>query len=709
MTSAEAKEGRKAKPESRSPQALPETPDAAIAGKLKKVLDGPFEETKDEIRANLNREEALPQVEGTLEEIRAGLLEKVKMIGETGMMQTAFSKRNGGSGEAHLGINGLDLLAQVNDSLAIKSGVQWGLWGGAVDVLGTDRHKEYAQGAMNLTKLGSYGMTERGHGSNVQALQTTATYDPETKEFVINTPSPMATKTYIGNTARDGRWSAVFAQLYTPGVEESHGVHCFVVRIREEDGTPCEGVTIGDHGHKGGLLGVDNGTLTFDNVRIPREALLNQFADVDEEGNYTSPIESSNRRFFTMLGTLIRGRLAVGAAGAGATKSSLAIALKYAHQRRQFNTGDENKEAKLIEHRVHRRRLIIPLARTYAIQLLQNKLVQRYADQTSAQASGEWSVTDPTPKQADAAREMESLAAAFKAVATEHAMDAIQEARESCGGAGFMSENMLTTFRADTDVFVTFEGDNMVLLQLAGKNLITAFAKELENPSPMDLVKFAATNVTDIVRSRVGLGTAGQSVVDTFTSEEASLFDAEYQLKVLALREQLVLRSLVRRIQSARKLDRAEAAKVVDGAQDHLVNAAWAWIESLMAQAFIEAEQELPEGSTERAVIEQVRNLFVLDTIIRNAGWYQEQNVLSSGRVKAARAAINDLVDSLGPWSEVLVDAFAIPEVVLDRPMFKDGGTDDSQGKEAWNVGSNISITKRYGEDKGDPAEHADA
>lgn len=687
---------QKARPESRSPQALPETPDAAVAGKLKALLDGQWEEQKDNIREQLNREEALPMIEGSVEEIRAALLEKVKMVAASGMMQTAFSKANGGSGEAHVGILGLDLLGQFNGSLAIKSGVQFGLWGGAVDVLGTERHREYAQGAMDLSKLGSYGMTERGHGSNVQELETTATYDPETKEFVINSPSPSATKVYIGNTARDGRWSAVFAQLYTPGVEESHGVHCFVVRIREEDGSPVEGVSIGDHGHKGGLLGVDNGTLTFDNVRIPREALLNQFGDVDEEGNYTSPIDSKNRRFFTMLGTLIRGRIAVGAAGAGATKSSLAIALKYAHQRRQFDYGDTGTEDKLIDYRAHRRRLIIPLARSYAIQLLQNQLTARYADQTERQASGEWSVTNPTDAQALASREMETLAAAFKAVATEHATDTIQECREACGGAGFMSENLLTTYRADTDVYNTFEGDNTVLLQLAGKNLLTAYTSEMANPSAMDIVKFAATNVTDIFRSRAGLGSTVQSVVDTFTNEESSLFDADYQLKVVQMREQLVMRSLIRRIQGARKLDKAEAAKVIDKAQDHMLNAAWAYLENLMVQAMIEAERSLPVGSTERAVFEQVRHLFVLDTIVREAGWYQEHNVISSGRVKAARASINDLVDSLGPWSEVLVDAFAVPSVVLDRPLFKDGGTDDSRDNpEAMKVGSNIPTAKK--------------
>ena len=259
-----------------------------------------------------------------------------------------------------------------------------------------------------------------------------------------------------------------------------------------------------------------------------------------------------------------------------------------------------------------------------------------------------------------------------------------------------MSENLLTTYRADTDVYNTFEGDNTVLLQLAGKNLLTAYTSEMANPSAMDIVKFAATNVTDIFRSRAGLGATVQSVVDTFTNEESSLFDADYQLKVIQMREQLVMRSLIRRIQGARKLEKAEAAKVIDKAQDHMLSAAWAYIESLMVQAMIEAERSLPVGSTERAVFEQVRHLFVLDTIVREAGWYQEHNVISSGRVKAARASINDLVDSLGPWSEVLVDAFAVPSVVLDRPLFKDGGTDDSRDNpDAMKVGSNIPTGKK--------------
>src|SRR3712207_5509291 len=145
-------------------------------------------------------------------------------------------------------------------------------------------------------------MTETGHGSDVQQLRTTCTYDPETQSFDLHTPHQAARKDYIGNAAKDGRMAVVFAQLITQG--ENHGVHAFLVPIRGEDGTPCPGVTIGDDGPKAGLNGVDNGRLTFDHVTVPRDMLLDRYGQVAADGTYTSSIENETRRFFTMLGTL---------------------------------------------------------------------------------------------------------------------------------------------------------------------------------------------------------------------------------------------------------------------------------------------------------------------------------------------------------------------------------------------------------------------
>ena len=185
-------------------------------------------------------------------------------------------------------------------------------------------------------------MTETGHGSDVQALETTATYDPESEEFVIDSPTPTSRKDYIGGAAETAQVATVFAQLITAG--DGHGVHCFVVPIRDDGGNDLPGVTTGDCHYKGGLPGVDNGRIQFDHVRIPRENLLNKYADVAEDGTYSSPIENPGRRFFTMLGTLIRGRVTVAGSAGAAARVALAIATRYALERRQFEAPGDDHE-----------------------------------------------------------------------------------------------------------------------------------------------------------------------------------------------------------------------------------------------------------------------------------------------------------------------------------------------------------------------------
>ena len=153
---------------------------------------------------------------------------------------------------------------------------------------------------------------------------------------MITTPDERSRKEYIGNAAAHASMAVVFAQLEIDGASE--GVHAFVVPIRDGKGKPMPGVRIGDDGAKIGLNGVDNGRLWFDGVRVPRTSLLNRYADVTEDGRYVSDIDNPDRRFFTMLGTLIQGRVSVGGAAITASKVALAVAVKYANLRRQFGS-----------------------------------------------------------------------------------------------------------------------------------------------------------------------------------------------------------------------------------------------------------------------------------------------------------------------------------------------------------------------------------
>ena len=584
------------------------------------------------------------------------------------------------------------MLGHADLSLMVKAGVQWGLFGGAVSNLSTERHQDLVRDLIELRALGCFAMTERGHGSDVQQLETTATYDPDTQEFVINSPTASSEKWYIGNAARDGRFAAVFAQLYTPGVEESHGVHCFVARIREDDGSPIEGVRLGDHGYKGGLPGVDNGTLLFDNLRVPRENLLNRFAEVDAAGNYSFPINNPNRRFFTMLGALVRGRVTVGTAAGAAARTSLDIGVRYANLRRQFAPDSSLPENKLIEHRKHRLRLIPRVARSYALQLATNNLIERVHD---IEAQG-LDRTKLTKEQQSNQREVEAHAAALKAANTAHATDTIQEMREACGGYGYMAENLLTSLKVDSDIFSTFEGDNVIMMQLAAKELMTGFAKEIGSFNPIEMARFGLDNFSAQLRRRTAADTLIQNLLDTFTdSEETSLFDPGNQIRLLTERENRLMVSLGRRLRVAKDMPVEEAAKVVDRAQDHLLEVAWAhvdrillevawahvdrillevaWahVDRILLEALLDAESKL-DSVQARKVLEQVRDVYFLDLIMRNGSWYLEQNLLTGTRTKAARATLNDLVDSLGPWSETLVDAFGVPRKITPLKLMED-------------------------------------
>ena len=145
---------------------------------------------------------------------------------------------------------------------------------------------------------------------------------PQREEFVINTPFRAAWKEFIGNAAVDGLAAVVFAQLITKGV--NHGVHAFYVELRDPATKEfLPGIQGLDDNIKGGLNGIDNGRLAFDNVRVPRTNLLNRYGDVAADGSYSSPIASPGRRFFTMLGTLVQGRVSLNGAAVAASKVAL--------------------------------------------------------------------------------------------------------------------------------------------------------------------------------------------------------------------------------------------------------------------------------------------------------------------------------------------------------------------------------------------------
>ncbi|MBX5486374.1 MAG: acyl-CoA dehydrogenase family protein [Mycolicibacterium hassiacum] len=619
------------------------------ADHLRNALDGRWRDVKNATREQLSTEVFKPHYTPNTVIARTKVAEQLRIMAAQGAAEDGFRKEHGGNGDVGAAITRIEMLAMSDLSLMVKAGVQWGLFGGAIENLGTERHHQaYVRQIIDLDLLGCFAMTETGHGSDVQSIETTATYDPATREFVIDSPTATSRKDYIGGAAETARVAAVFAQLITPD-GQNHGVHCFLVPIRDEQGNDLPGVTTGDCAYKGGLPGVDNGRIQFDHVRVPRENLLNRYGDVDEAGNYSSPIESTGRRFFTMLGTLVRGRVTVGGAAAAAARVALDIATRYALQRRQFDRPDGG-EVLIMDYLVHQRRLLPLIAESYALQFAQNELVAKCHDLQT--------VEEPDPEEQ---RELEARAAGLKAIATWHATRAIQEAREACGGAGYLAENRLIALRGDTDVFTTFEGDNHVLLQLVAKQLLTEYADDIKGMSPVEWVRFAANYAGERVLKRTAAETIIQTILDTRqdNEEEGSLFNRGTQVKMFEDREEYMISTLARRLQGkSKEMDEFDAFNAV---QDHVLHAARAHIERVVLEAFV-AGIEACEDEEARRILSMVCDLYALSVFERDRAWYMEHRFLSTERAKAVTRGINERCRNLRPYAELLVDGFGIPE-----------------------------------------------
>ncbi|UXA16345.1 acyl-CoA dehydrogenase [Mycobacterium sp. SMC-4] len=619
-----------------------------IAEQLQNSLDGRFRDVKNKMRHELAHEIFRPHYTPNTVIARTKVAEQMRIMAERGAAEDGFKKEHGGNGDVGSAVTQIEMLAMSDLSLMVKAGVQWGLFGGAIENLGTERHHEaYVQKIIDLDLLGCFAMTETGHGSDVQSLETTATYDPQAQEFVIDSPTPTSRKDYIGGAAETARVAAVFAQLITPD-GTVHGVHCFVVPIRDENGNDLPGVTTSDCHYKGGLPGVDNGRIQFDKVRVPRTNLLNKYADVAPDGTYSSPIENPNRRFFTMLGTLIRGRVTVGGSAGAAARVALDIATRYALQRRQFSDPDGG-EVLLMDYLVHQRRLLPLIARSYALQFAQNELVAKCHELQTAD--------DPDPEEQ---RELESRAAGLKAANTWHATRAIQEAREACGGAGYMAENRLIALKADTDVFTTFEGDNHVLTQLVAKELLTTYADDIKSMSPVEWVRFAANFAGERVLKRTAAQTIMQTILDTRqdNEEEGSLFNRGTQVKMFEDREEYMLASVARRLQSKSK--EMSAFEAFNAVQDHVLHTAQAHIDRVILEAFVAAIDACPDEQT-CEILGMVCDLYALSVIEEDKAWFVEHRFLSTERAKAVTRGINDRCRRLRPHAELLVEGFGIP------------------------------------------------
>ncbi|KAL2520510.1 Acyl-coenzyme A oxidase 2 [Forsythia ovata] len=544
----------------------------------------------------------------------------------------------------------IEAVGSVDMSLGIKMGVQYSLWGGSVLNLGTKKHKDkYFEGIDNMEYPGCFAMTELHHGSNVQGLQTVATFDPLRDEFIIDTPNDGAIKWWIGNAAVHGKFATVFAKLMLPthdtkGVSDM-GVHAFIVPIRDmKTHEALPGIEIHDCGHKVGLNGVDNGALKFRSVRIPRDNLLNRFGGVSRDGKYTSSLPSINKRFAATLGELVGGRVGLAYSSVGVLKIAVTIAVRYSLLRQQFGPPKQ-PEISILDYQSQQHKLMPMLASTYAFHFATSHLVEKYSEMKKSHDE-------------ELVGDVHTLSAGLKAYVTSYTAKSLSTCREACGGHGYAAVNRFGSLRNDHDIFQTFEGDNTVLLQQVAAYLLKQYKEKFQGGT--------LTVTWNYLRESMNTYLSQPNPVTSRWEGEDHLRNPNFQLDAFRYRTSRLLQSVAVRLQKHSKTLGGFGAW--NRCLNHLLTLAESHIESVILAKFIEAVRSCPDASS-RAALKLVCDLYALDRIWNDIGTYRNVDYLAPNKAKAIHKLSEYLSFQVKNIARELVDGFELPDHVTRAPI----------------------------------------
>ena len=520
-----------------------------------------------------------------------------------------------------------EMAGLVDGNLATKLTVQLNLFGGSVITLGSERHLPVANGIDTLENVGCFCLTELGFGNNAVEMETTATWDAKNNSFIINSPTVFSQKYWITNGALHSNYSVVFAQLIFEGKNE--GVHAFLVRIRDSNMKPVQGVTLEDMGHKLGLNGLDNARISFQNLRIPRESILNKYADVDEKGAYVTTIAKRRDRFLRVADRLLSGRLCISSMCISAAKTMLTVSFRYASKR--LAAGRTGKsDTPIMNFQLFQGALYPLLARTVCLNMAFNDIKDIYCN---------FVTKEPT-------LEIIRLCCVIKPFIAWNLRECAGVAIERCGGQGFLSCNRLTEGISGGHSGMVAEGDNSVLMQKVTKELMTSvqmgeytFGETKKTKEEMVLIDYLSDidSLLDLIRIR-----ENDVVMELANITQEKMFNQKKNIYDIWMKEN----------------------------NDSVQDVAFAFGDRIVAEFCVGQMKKIPDEIF--YVMKLLIRIHLLSTVDKKMTWFIVKGVVNKKAAERVGVCLRECLSELHPYALKLVNSFGIPEHLLTSPIAQD-------------------------------------
>ncbi|KAK1261343.1 Peroxisomal acyl-coenzyme A oxidase 1 [Acorus gramineus] len=542
--------------------------------------------------------------------------------------------------------------------------LHWGMFVPAIKGQGTDeQQKKWLPLAKKLQIIGCYAQTELGHGSNVQGLETTATFDPETDEFVIHSPTLSSSKWWPGGLGKASTHAVVYAHLITNG--EDHGIHGFIVQLRSlDDHSPLPGITVGDIGTKfgnGAYNSMDNGVLQFDHVRIPRDQMLMRISQVTRDGKYL--VSDVPRQL--VYGTMVFVRQTIVQDASIALSRAVCIAVRYSSVRRQFGSQNGGPESQVIDYKTQQSRLFPLLASAYAFRFVGEWLKWLYTDVTQRLQANDFSTLP----------EAHACTAGLKSLTTSVTSDGIEECRKLCGGHGYLCSSGLPELFAVYVPACTYEGDNNVMLLQVARFLLKTVSSLASGHPPVGTASYFG-RAEHLMQCSCEVRTADDWLKPSVILEA---FEARAARMVIACAKN-VSKTLV--------LEEGFSEFSID-----LVEAAVAHCQLIVVSKFIEKLQQDIPGSGVKEALQVLCSVYALSLLHKHTGDFLSTGCINPKQASLANEQLRSLYAQVRPNAVALVDSFNYTDYYLNSALGRyDGNVYPTLYEAAWKDPLNDSV-----------------